>query len=163
MTFVRDSQPSLQSVPFAIEGDGPAVRVAHRIVKDLGAIAYPIRKPDKPAYHAWGTFASPLLTALLATTERVAEAAGVKPSAARRRMIPILIQTLANYAAFGAPGAFSGPIVRGDVDTVKRHLQVLRKEPAAREVYLALGRAALRYLPAKNKTLLKRILDSARR
>lgn len=163
MTFVRDSQPSLQSVPFAIEGDVPAVRVAHRIVKDLGAAAYPIRKPDKPAYHAWGTFGSPLVMALLATTERVAEAAGVEPSAARRRMIPILIQTLANYAAFGAPGAFSGPIVRGDVETVKRHLQVLRKEPAAREVYLALGRAALRYLPAKNKTLLKRILDSARR
>jgi predicted short-subunit dehydrogenase-like oxidoreductase (DUF2520 family) len=163
MTFVRGSQPSLQSVPFAVEGDGPAVRVAHRIVKDLGAAAYPIKKADKAAYHAWGTFASPLVTALLATTERVAEAADVEPSAARRRMIPILIQTLANYAAFGAPGAFSGPIVRGDVETVKRHLQVLRKEPAAREVYLALGRAALRYLPAKNKTLLTRILDSARR
>ena len=162
MTFVRASQPSLRSVPFAIEGDGPAVRAAHRIVKDLGAIAYPIMKSDKAAYHAWATFASPLFTALLATTETVAAAAGVEPSAARRRIIPILIQTLANYAAFGAPGAFSGPILRGDVDTVKRHLQVLRKEPAAGEVYLALGRAALRYLPAKNKASLKQILDSSR-
>ena len=42
-------------------------------------------------------------------------------------MIPILLQTLANYASFGAAGAFSGPIVRGDVDTVKRHLRVLRE------------------------------------
>jgi predicted short-subunit dehydrogenase-like oxidoreductase (DUF2520 family) len=132
-----------------------------RIVKGLGGHAYTIDKKDKAAYHAWGTFASPLLTALLATTEQVAALAGVKPKAARQRMIPILQQTLANYAAFGAADGFSGPIIRGDVDTVKRHLRVLRGTPAA-EVYIALARAALRYLPAKKKSSLKRILDSSR-
>ena len=35
-------------------------------------------------------------------------------------MLPILRQTLANYASFGGPNGFSGPIVRGDIDTVKR-------------------------------------------
>jgi predicted short-subunit dehydrogenase-like oxidoreductase (DUF2520 family) len=74
-------------------------------------------------------------------------------------MIPILQQTLANYAAFGAAGAFSGPIVRGDVDTVKRHLQVLCGSPTAREVYSELTRAALRYLPVKHGNSLKRLLD----
>ena len=163
MTFVRDSRPSLAGVPFAIEGDGVAVTVAHRIVNDFGGHSYAIRKIDKAAYHAWGTFASPLFTALLATTEQVASVAGVKPREARRRMIPILRQTLANYSALDAAGAFSGPIVRGDVDTVKRHLRVLRGVPAAREVYLALARAALRYLPAKKKTKLENALGSARR
>jgi predicted short-subunit dehydrogenase-like oxidoreductase (DUF2520 family) len=159
MTFVRGSRPSLAGVPFAVEGDARAVRAARGIVSDLHGIAYPIRKADKAAYHAWGTFASPLFTALLATTEQVATAAGVNPKAAKRRMIPILLQTLANYASFDAAGAFSGPIVRGDVDTVKRHLHVLGGVPAAREVYLALARSALEYLPAKNKNSLKRILD----
>ena len=162
MTFVRGSQPALAGVSFAIEGDTAAVRVARRVVQDVGGRAYSIRKKDKAAYHAWGTFASPLLTALLATTEQVAASAGVDPRAAKQRMIPILLQTLANYAEFGAAEGFSGPIVRGDVDTVKRHLRVLRGKPAARAVYLELARAALRYLPAKNKTSLKRILDSSR-
>jgi predicted short-subunit dehydrogenase-like oxidoreductase (DUF2520 family) len=161
MTFVRNSQPSLRGVPFAIEGDPRAVRVARRVVEDLGGHAYSIRKKDKAAYHAWGTFASPLLTALLAATEQVAALAGVNRTAAKRRMIPILRQTLANYAAFGAAGAFSGPLVRGDVDTVKQHLRVLRGTPAAREVYVGLARAALRYLPVKHKNSLKRILDSS--
>jgi len=159
MTFVRDSRPSLAGVPFAIEGDAVAVKVARRIVNDLGGRGYPIRKTDKAAYHAWGTFASPLFTALLATTERVAAVAGVKPKEARRRMIPILLQTLANYAAFGAAGAFSGPIVRGDVGTVKRHLRVLSGVPAARDVYLALAQAALHYLPAKKKDSLRKAFD----
>jgi predicted short-subunit dehydrogenase-like oxidoreductase (DUF2520 family) len=161
MTFVRRSRPSLRGVPFAIEGDVAAVRVARRVVQDLGGIAYSIRKKDKATYHAWGTFASPLLTALLATTEEVATLAGVSRKAARQRMIPILLQTLANYASFGAAGAFSGPIVRGDVDTVKRHLRVLRVTPVAREVYIALVGSALRYLPAKSKAELERVLRSA--
>jgi predicted short-subunit dehydrogenase-like oxidoreductase (DUF2520 family) len=162
MTFVRGSRPSLKGVPFVLEGDAAALRLARRVVQDLGGHAHSIRKKDKAAYHAWGTFASPLFTALLATTEQVATLAGVSRSAAKQRMIPILLQTLANYASFGAAGGFSGPIVRGDVDTVKRHLRVLRSTPAACEVYLALAESALQYLPVKNKNSLKRILDRSR-
>jgi predicted short-subunit dehydrogenase-like oxidoreductase (DUF2520 family) len=163
MTFVRDSRPSLAGVPFAIEGDGAALKVARRIVNDLGGRAYPIQKTDKAAYHAWGTFASPLFTALLATTEQVAALAGVKPQEARRRMIPILRQTLANYAAFGSAGAFSGPIVRGDVGTIQRHIRTLRATPVALDVYLSLANAAVAYLPVKNKAALMSELKSARR
>jgi predicted short-subunit dehydrogenase-like oxidoreductase (DUF2520 family) len=160
MTFVRGSRPTLAGVPFAIEGDNVALRAARRMIEDLGGRAYSIREHAKAAYHAWGTFASPLFTALLATTEQVAALAGVSRKAAKQRMIPILQQTLANYAALGAAGAFSGPIVRGDVDTVLRHLRVLRSMPAACDVYSALARAALRYLPAKNKSALKQLLES---
>ncbi len=160
MTFVLGSLPSFAGLPFAIEGDTAAVRIARQIVRDLGGQANSIRRKDKAAYHAWGTFASPLLTALLATMERIAEIAGVNRTVARRRMMPILRQTLANYNALGAPDSFSGPIIRGDIETIRRHLRVLKSVPAAREVYSSLARAALQYLPAKNKTALKRVLNS---
>ena len=158
MTFVRGSRPSLAGVPFAVEGDAAAVRAARVIISDLRGQTFSIRKREKVAYHAWGTFASPLLTALLAATERVAAVAGVKPAAARRRMLPIMAQTIANYAALGAAGAFSGPLVRGDTDTVKRHLRALRAVPSVREAYVALARAALRFLPVKNRRLLEKVL-----
>jgi len=161
MTFVAGSRPALAGVPFAIEGDRRAVRMARQVVRELGGRAFRIRKKDKAAYHAWGTFASPLLTALLATTESVAASAGVKRKAAVRRMIPILLQTLANYAQRGAARSFSGPIIRGDVDTVKRHLKVLESIPAARAVYASLARASLELLPVKHKNALRRLLDSA--
>jgi len=163
MTFVRGSRPRLVGVPFAIEGDAVAVRMARRIVKNLHGCAYSIRNEDKAAYHAWGTFASPLLTALLVTSEHVAAAAGVKRKAAKQRMLPILKQTLANYVAFDAAGAFSGPLIRGDVDTVKRHLRTLRGVPVAQDVYVSLARAALAYLPGKNKETIETALKSLRR
>jgi predicted short-subunit dehydrogenase-like oxidoreductase (DUF2520 family) len=158
MTFVRGSRPSLAGVPFTIEGDLPAVRLARRMVKDLRGQSFSIKKRDKVAYHAWGTFASPLLTALLATTERVAAAAGVSRIAAQKRMLPILAQTIANYAALGAAGGLSGPILRGDAETVQKHLRVLQRTPLAREVYVALAKASLQYLPGKQRMKLKKLL-----
>jgi predicted short-subunit dehydrogenase-like oxidoreductase (DUF2520 family) len=159
MTFVTGSTPSLIGVPFAMEGDAGAVRSARQIVRALGGEAFTIRKQYKAAYHAWGAFASPLLVAMLVTAEQLARKAGLSAVGARKKMLPIVRQTIANYGALGAAGAFSGPIVRGDAEIVRKHLQVARKVPEATHVYLALARAALQYLPARNRGELKRALD----
>jgi predicted short-subunit dehydrogenase-like oxidoreductase (DUF2520 family) len=161
MTFVRGSRTSLAGVSFAIEGDPKAVRAARAIVLRLGGQPFAIGKRQKEVYHAWGMFASPLLTALLVAGERVAGEAGISRKSARKRMLPILRQTLANYAKLGAAASFSGPIARGDVATVGKHLQVLLEAPELREIYAALARAALRDLPAKNRGALRRLLSRA--
>lgn len=160
MTFVRGSRPRLAGVPFSIEGDRRAAQAARAIVANLRGHAFTIHKQEKEAYHTWGMFASPLLTALLAASEDVAAAAGVSRKAARQRMLPILMQTLKNYSRLGAPDSFSGPIARGDVATVRKHLKVLRQVPGVGEVYIALARAALRYLPARNRAALERVLKA---
>ncbi len=160
MTFVSGSIPSLKGVPFAVEGDATAVRAARQIVRNLGGEAFTIRKQHKAAYHAWGAFASPLLVAALVTAEHLARKAGLSATKARRKMLPIVRQTITNYEALGPAGAFSGPIVRGDAEIVCKHLQVLKNVPEATEVYLALARAALRYLPVRNLAKLKQALQS---
>lgn len=158
MTFVSGSIPPLQGVPFAVEGDAAAVRLARRIARDLGGEAFTIRKQHKAAYHAWGAFTSPLLVATLVTGERLASAAGLSAVEARKKMLPIVRRTIANYEALGPAGAFSGPIVRGDSETIHKHLRVLRKVPQARDVYLALARVALQHLPARNRAKLRKAL-----
>src|SRR5271157_2523396 len=61
MTFVRGSVPNMAGVAFAIEGDAVATRAATEIVERLGGDAFPIRKQNKALYHAFGSFASPLV------------------------------------------------------------------------------------------------------
>jgi len=158
MTFVKGSIPSLDGIPLALEGDAKAVRAAREIARDLGAEAFSISKSKKSAYHAWAGFTSPLLIALLVTGERVALAAGLSPPDARKKMLPIMRQTLANYAKLGPVAAFSGPIVRGDARVVRKHVKELRKIPGARDVYLALARAGSRYLPLRNRKELEKLL-----
>ncbi|HXY07847.1 MAG TPA: Rossmann-like and DUF2520 domain-containing protein [Terriglobales bacterium] len=158
MSFVRGVVPSLKGVPFALEGDAGALTVAARIVRSLGGTAFRVPAKNKVAYHAWGAFASPLAVALLVTAEQVAGAAGLGPREARRKMLPILKQTLENYRRWGAAGAFSGPLVRGDVDILVKHLRILRPIPEAKDVYRALSRAALRYIPVGQRRKLAKAL-----
>lgn len=159
MTFVPGATPRMDEVPFAVEGDSRAVAVARRIVRDLGAEAFPIRKAAKTLYHALGSFSSPLLVAALATAERVGRASGLSASQTRRVMGPIVRQTLKNYQERGAATAYGGPMKRGDINTVLRHLKELQRVPDAGEVYRALVKSALIDLPGARKKELMRILQ----
>lgn len=158
MTFVGSGAPSLAGVSFAVEGDPAAVRLARRIVTTLSGKAFSIPPRGKTLYHAMGSFSSPLVVATLAMAERIGQAAGVPKKEIPRIIAPILAQTLKNYSMGGAAKAFSGPIVRADLDTVRRHLQALRKLPAARETYLALARSAVEYLPVRDRSALRKLL-----
>jgi predicted short-subunit dehydrogenase-like oxidoreductase (DUF2520 family) len=135
MSFVHGSQPDLKNVPFALEGDPAAVRMAR-----------------------WGTLLSPLLLSFMVAAEQVARATGISAKDARKRMIPITKQTLSNYASIGPAGAFSGPLVRGDAAVVREHLEALKGIPEAHAVYIASARAALRHLPVRNRKQLEKLL-----
>jgi len=150
MTFIRGSVPNLSDVPFAIEGDSDAVRTATQVVRRLGARPVAIRKQDKPAYYLFATMICPLLISLLAASEQAAKLAAISPGEARRRMLPILRQTISNYQKIGAAAAFTGPFVRGDVDTLRMHLKALAHSSGLRSVYTALAEAALQNLPHHN-------------
>ena len=152
-TFVKKSKPDLAGVPFAVEGDMRATRIVTSIARDLNAGAPVIRiQPEqKPLYHAMGAFASPLLIALLANAEVVGKAAGIKNP--KRSLAKIIQTTLDNYLAHGAAASFSGPIVRGDAATVRKHLAALKNLPHQRAVYRALAESALALLPTPLKRL----------
>lgn len=163
MSFVHGAAPPLRGVSFAIEGDPGAVRMAKKIVQDLGGVPINISARHKPLYHAFGAFASPMLISVLAIAEHVGQAAGLSRAAARNAMLPIVIQTIRNYEENGAAGAFSGPIMRGDAGTVSKNIASLTSLPQAQRAYIALARAALRYLPAANRRRLEQILKESER
>jgi len=158
MTFVRGSVPSLSHVPFAIEGDRVAVRAARLVTGRLGGRPFTIRKQDKPAYHLFATLICPLLISLLAVSEKAARRAGVSPAKARIRMLPILRQTISNYEQVGVDGAFTGPFVRGDVETVRLHLKKLARSSAIKAVYVSLAEAALGNLPHRGGDEIRSVL-----
>jgi predicted short-subunit dehydrogenase-like oxidoreductase (DUF2520 family) len=157
MTFVPGTKPALDGVPFAVEGDARAVEKARGIVRALGGMSWPLASRRKAAYHAWATMTSPLLLAYLVSLERAGRQAGLARDQSRRMSLPILRQTLANYARLGAEDSFTGPFVRGDAETIRKHL-ALMKNPKVRAVYVALARVALDALPVKNRQKLLRLL-----
>jgi predicted short-subunit dehydrogenase-like oxidoreductase (DUF2520 family) len=161
MTFIRNSSPNLKGVAFAVEGDGQAVRVAASIVGALGGKVLRLKRREKVAYHAYATMICPLLVSLLAAAEAVAARAGLGPTQMRRLGSPIIDETLANYRELGAARSFTGPIARGDLETVRRHLKLLTRTPQSLAAYLGLAEAALKYLPSANRKRLESLLKQS--
>ena len=159
MTFVPGRKPALSGVPFAMEGDASAVRKARAIVRAIGGKSLAVAARHKAAYHAWATMTSPLLLAYLVTLEHTAGEAGVGRETARKMSLPILRQTLDNYARLGAADSFTGPFIRGDSETVAKHLELSKRNSQVLAVYVALARVALDALPVRNREIIKRLIE----
>ena len=128
--------------------DGPPA--VEQIAVSLGLRPFRIDDSRRVAYHAAATVASNHLVALMGQVARLAEAAGVPPAA----LLPLVRSTLDNVDACGPAGALTGPIRRGDVDTVARHLGALpadeqRALPCARRASVA-ARRPRRSRPARS-------------
>ena len=130
--------------------DGPDD--VERLAVSLGMRPFRVQNADRVAYHAAATVASNHLVALLGQAARLADAAGV-PAAA---LLPLVRATLENVETLGAEGALTGPVARGDVDTVRRHLGVLHddEQPA----YRALAEQARR-ISGRDDPALRHALD----
>jgi len=151
-SFVRKSAPEFTGVPFALEGDKNAIALVKRVVKDLGGEPFTIATRTKSLYHAMGAFASPLFVSLIAAAEEVGHKAGFKHP--RKVLAHILRQTTENIIQQGTANAFSGPLKRGDLLTLRKHLLVLRTLPQVLDVYKALSRNAARKLPVTKPKLI---------
>ncbi len=138
-----DADEALRSLPgstFAIEGDGPLDSTLEEMARTLGG--RPIRLPpgSKTLYHASAVLACNYLVTLVQRATDLWETFGVPPDEALSALLPLLRGTVASLGRVGLPGALTGPIARGDVGTVQRHLEVLaRTAPALVDVYCQLG------------------------
>jgi predicted short-subunit dehydrogenase-like oxidoreductase (DUF2520 family) len=127
-------------------------------VRDLGGETFALPAARKAAYHAWATLTSPLFLAFLVTLEDVARAAGLTREDSRRQSLPIIRQTLENYSRLGPRRSFSGPIIRGDVETVAKHPAVARAS-CPRRVTDSFIFGAARGMPAGTAALPHRFVN----
>jgi predicted short-subunit dehydrogenase-like oxidoreductase (DUF2520 family) len=124
-----------------IEGDDRALDAGRELAVALGMTAVAIPPEAKPAYHAGAAIAANYTVVLAAVAERLATSAGVSSDVARRLYLPLIRGALANLD-IGPAAALTGPVRRGDAETVAAHLKALSHED--RELYLHLAREALR-------------------
>lgn len=136
----------LRGAAFALDGDARALSAARSLVRSLGGIQIRVAAQDRAVYHLVASLLANGLVALLNDGFGLARRR-LRMTDARVRavFIPLLATVLANVARSGARFALTGPVVRGDVGTVGRHLEQLRKEaPALANLYRVLARSALR-------------------
>lgn len=132
----------LRDVYFAVSGEPPAVSVARRLLHPLGGSVLTVPVSRRPLYHAAAVFASNYLSGLIGAAGRLMVQAGLQEEEALQAILPLARGSLENLGRLGPFQALTGPVSRGDVETVRLHLRTL--EPRERALYAALGQEILR-------------------
>jgi predicted short-subunit dehydrogenase-like oxidoreductase (DUF2520 family) len=131
----------MRGTVFGVEGDAVGRGVALALVAQLGGSALDLGGEGMALYHAAASMASNFLVTLVDAATQAMSGAGVPPEEGLAALLPLLGSTLENLGKVGLPRALTGPVSRGDVETVARHLAALGEHaPDLAPLYRALGR-----------------------
>jgi len=161
-----DPQKALQTLPgiyYAIEGSERAMSLAVQLVDRLKGSLLLIPTGRKALYHAASVFAANYLTVLVGLALEILEDIGETPEDAYQAFLPLMVSALENVEESGVGNALTGPIARGDDNTVRIHLKALQAmRPEILQAYKMMGRFAVetalragKIQKAKAETLLR--------
>lgn len=125
---------------FGIEAEEPLRTLLKEMAEALNGEPVMLRAEDKVLYHAAAVFVCNYLVTLVKLATDLWQTFGVSQGQATRALLPLLQGTLNNIGNVGLPNCLTGPIARGDVGTIKRHLEALEKvAPSILSTYKELG------------------------
>jgi predicted short-subunit dehydrogenase-like oxidoreductase (DUF2520 family) len=159
--------PRLAGCVFGVTAQGAERPVAERLVSDLGGVVMWVDESRRTLYHAGLAHGANHLVTLVAQAMELLGAAGADDPAATLR--PLLTAALDNALAAG-DAALTGPIVRGDVNTVRAHLaEIAATAPDTLPSYVALAEATLdrvvtdgRVLPIRAAAIRRTLTEALR-
>lgn len=165
MTFTRaltnssldEIQERLRGCVWALETNDVMLRVTlHGMVLTLRGKVATLSENDRIPYHIAGVLASNYVVTLIGAAVALWESFGEDASLAREALLPLLRASVENLAAMPPSAALSGPIARGDLGTLRAHLEWLASAAqtspeisALRDAYLALAQLTAPLAEAK--------------
>ena len=126
-----------------VDGDNAAKNASRRLAGHLGARVLEIPPGGKPAYHAAAVISSNFPVVLASVAGHLLHAIGIPDASAYQAVDSLMSGALANMRQSVPDDALTGPVMRGDAETVAKHLRALQGHPAALEVYRSLSAAAV--------------------
>ncbi|MDY0189517.1 MAG: DUF2520 domain-containing protein [Desulfuromonas sp.] len=125
---------------FSLEGATAAIATGQQLVQDLGGTAFTIDASSKVLYHAAACMAANFITTLLGGVADTLKLCATQQEIPLAAMAPLINTAVTNTLSIGAAQALTGPIVRGDCDTVARHLHQLKQaDPQLWNLYQSLA------------------------
>ncbi len=135
---VVDTPDAFEGVFFSLEG---ATQGTRKWVDSLEINYFEIQSSQKALYHAAAVIVSNYLVAVIDFGLKQFDEMGIDKSLAMKALWPLITGTLSNIGSLGTKKALTGPIVRGDSETIGKHLTVLNAN--SKELYKALGQYTL--------------------
>ncbi|MCX8160996.1 MAG: DUF2520 domain-containing protein [Candidatus Saccharicenans sp.] len=139
------SEPGIfKGIYIGIEGQPEAVELAKGLAARLGAHALLLSAAEKPLYHLALSMSSNFLIVLLHEVKELLKTAGLEEETVLEILCPLLNKTLQNVKNLGISASLTGPVVRGDLKTVEKHLAITDRKPGLDQIYRSMALEALK-------------------
>jgi predicted short-subunit dehydrogenase-like oxidoreductase (DUF2520 family) len=143
-----NSHKQLKHATITIEGVNDYLDTFKDMFKSLGNKVKVISKNNKAKYHAASVFVSNHVIALFNTGIELLSDCGFTEEEARESLYPLMINNIKNIGQNGIVNSLTGPIERGDIGTIEKHLLALNKEN--KELYILLSKKLIEIAKVKN-------------
>lgn len=140
-TFVNEPQIDVfKNANISLQGDARAVEKLKNMAHSLGAVPFVISEGDKLLLHIAAVFACNYMVTISRAAALTLSQTSDPKSITLDKLVPLMEQTLQNIKKIGPEQSLSGPLKRGDIDTIRKHLDTLENQPDLKSLYKNLGR-----------------------
>jgi len=149
---VKQAVENIPGSTFAVEAEEPLLSTLKDMATALDGQWIELKANDKVAYHAAAVIACNYLVTLVKLATDLWQSFNIPQSQATQALLPLIRGTIHNIDTVGIPQCLTGPIARGDIETIKKHLNALQKvAPALLSTYQELGLQTIPVALAKGR------------
>ena len=166
---VENGVKAIPGVTFGIEGNDAIQSYLRGIASDIKGIPISLRPQDKVLYHVSGVLMGNLLAVLASVAASMGEKFDHTRDEGVRALSPMMPAVSSNLDSVGVPQAVAGPYVRGDIGTVRKHLEAVSSSaPEYLALYIELALVGLPFavekgaLAPERSQEIKELLESYR-
>jgi predicted short-subunit dehydrogenase-like oxidoreductase (DUF2520 family) len=127
----------------AFDGDEEALPYVKQLFEAIGGQIFKINQENKKLYHAAMVMANNYLVTLHYHATQNLMASGIDETIAKTLASNLMIDALNNLQSLDHASALTGPLQRGDLQTIENHLNALKNNPLTRHIYTSLGKGTL--------------------
>ncbi|MFK4784741.1 Rossmann-like and DUF2520 domain-containing protein [Fusobacterium sp. MFO224] len=144
-----ETYKKLNNIHFTIEGHDKHLSHMKQFLESLGNKTLSIGNDKKSLYHLGNVTVSNLVIALIESGCNYLEECGINKSVALEAMYPLIKSNIENIGERGITSSLTGPIERGDIETIKKHMEAIPCEN--KKLYKNLSLKLLGIAKNKNK------------
>lgn len=131
-SFSVERQPVWSKIPFCVDANSPAdVQFLRKMAKIIGNLVYQVDDAQRAVLHVAAVFANNFANHCFAVAEQMLDEADLP----FEMLHPLMEETIAKAVLDSPARMQTGPARRGDQDTMKRHLELLKKHPLWQDIY----------------------------
>lgn len=136
---ITEQTNDFEGITFDVMGNAGVIDQLKHLATEMGARVMEVSAHQKEMLHVAAVVASNFQVTLAHMASKIAGSSGLNHTEVQQALVPLMKSVIGNLSKLPPNEALTGPIARGDVSTIEKHLELLKDQPGLLDLYSRLG------------------------